>query len=290
MKKEFNFMNELLKEIQYNNGKFPEEQLKEIINRKEEFIPELLEILKNAKENYEDIIEEPEYFGHIYASFLLAQFKEAQSFKLIIDLVSLPDEIPDQMFGDLLTEELHKILASVCGGDTEPIKKLVEDRNVNEYVRCAAIKSFIALLGEGVISQSEVLEYYKSLYEGKLERETSQVWNELICSSCEAGPSELYEYIKKAYKDELVEEEFIALEEVSDAIEVHDKEKFPNLKDEGYSFIKDTISELGCWVCFSKDSEKVKPQYMSSGSKGNKDKKKSKKKSVKATKKKQRKK
>ena len=90
-----------------------------------------------------------------------------------------------------------------------PIKRLMEDSNVNEYVRCAAIKTFIVLLGEGVISQSEVIEYYKSLYEGKLERELSQVWNELICSSCEAGPSELYEYIKKAYEDELVEEDII---------------------------------------------------------------------------------
>lgn len=283
-------MNELLKEIEYNNGKFPEEQLKEIINRKEELIPELLEVLRNAKENYEDIIEEPEYFAHIYASFLLAQFKEKQSFKLIVDLVSLPDEIPDQLFGDLLTEELHKILASVCGGDTQSIKRIVEDSSVNEYVRCAAVKTFIVLLGEGVISQGEVIEYYKSLFEGKLEREFSQVWNELICSSCEAGPSELYEHMKKAYEDELVEDDCITLEDVNDAIKIHDKEKFPNLKNEGYSFIKDTIAELGCWVCFSKDSDKVKPQYMSSGSKGNKDKKKSKKKSVKATKKKQRKK
>ena len=98
----------------------------------------------------------------------------------------------DDIFRDFLTEDLHKILASVCGGDTQPIKKIVEDSNVNEYVRCAAIKSFIALLGEGVISQSEVIEYYKSLFEGKLEREFSQVWNELIYDSCEAGPSELY--------------------------------------------------------------------------------------------------
>jgi hypothetical protein len=283
-------MNELLKEIEYNTGEFPKEQLKEIISRREEFIPELLDILKNAKENYEEIIKEPEYFGHIYASFLLAQFKEKQSFKLIIDLVSLPDEIPDDMFGDLLTEELHKILASVCGGDTQPIKRLVEDSNVNEYVRCAAIKSFIVLLGEGVISQSEVIEYYKSLFEGKLERELSQVWNELICSSCEAGPTELYKYMKKAYEDELVEEDLISLEDVNDAIKIHDKEKFPNLINEGYAFIKDTIEELGCWVCFKKESDKPKPHFMAGSNKGNKDKKKNKKKQSKATKKKQRKK
>ena len=117
-------MNELIKEIEYNNGEFPEAQLKEIISRKEEFIPELLEILKNAKENYEEILEKPNYFAHIYATFLLAQFKEKQSFKPIIDLISLPKEIPDDIFGDFLTEDLHKILASVCGGDTAANKKI----------------------------------------------------------------------------------------------------------------------------------------------------------------------
>lgn len=283
-------MNELLKEIEYNNGEFPREQLEEIISRREEFIPELLDILKNTKENYEEIIEEPEYFAHIYAIFLLAQFKENQSFNLIMDLIRLPDEIPDDLFGDLITEELHKILASVCNGDTVPIKSLIEDRNVNEYVRCAAIKSFIVLLGEGVISQSEVLEYYKSLFEGKLEREFSQTWNELVWSSCEVGPTELYEYIKAAYEDELVEEGLISMEDINDAIKIHDKEKFPNLINEGYEFIKDTIKELSCWACFRKESDKPKPKFMAGMSKANKDKKKNKKKQSKATKKKQRKK
>ena len=284
-------MSELLKEIEYNNGKFPEVQLKEIIDHKEEYIPELLEILKSAKENYGEILEKPNYFAHIYAIFLLAQFKEKQSLTPIIDLVSIPNEIPDDIFGDFLTEDLHKILASVCGSDIQSIKGLVEDSNVNEYVRSAAIKSFIVLLGEGVITQTEVIEYYKSLFEEKLEREFSQVWNELIYDSCEAGPSELYEHIKKAYEDGLVDEECISIDEVDGAVKIHDKEKFSNLKDEGYAFLTDTIEELGCWRCFTKSSEE-KSQYIlgiNKMNKMNKGKNKNKKKQVKATKKKQRK-
>ncbi|MBX4268335.1 DUF1186 domain-containing protein [Clostridium estertheticum] len=283
-------MKELLKEIEYNNGEFPERQLKEIINRRDEFIPELIEILKNAKDNYEEILEKPDYFAHIYAIFLLAQFKEKRSLKPIIDLISIQNEISSDIFREYLTEDLHKILASVCGSDTEPLKKLVEDSSINEYVRSAAIKSFIALLGEGVISQEEVIEYYKSLFEGKLEREFSQVWNELIYDSCDAGPSELYQYIKKAYADELVDEECISLEEVEVAIKIHDITKFPNLKDEGYSFFNDTMAELGCWDCFAKKNNDSKSQFMLGVSKLNKGKSKNKKKQVKATKKKQRKK
>ncbi|MBU3113035.1 DUF1186 domain-containing protein [Clostridium lacusfryxellense] len=282
-------MNELLKQIEYNNGEFPETQLKEIISRREEFIPELLDILRNAKENYDEILEKPEYFAHIYATFLLAQFKEKQSAELIIDLVSIPNEISTDIFREYLTEDLHKILASVCGSNVELIKGLVEDSRVNEYVRGAAIKSFIALLGEGVMTQGEVIEYYKSLYNGKLEREYSQVWNELIYDSCDAGPSELYQHIKKAYEDELVDEDCISLEEVDEAIKIHDTSKFPNLKGEGYSFFEDTIEELGCWSCFNKKATRTKSEFMTGINKMNKSKNKAKKKQVKSTKKKQRK-
>ena len=41
-------MSELLKEIEYNNGKFPETQLKEIISRRDEYIPELLRGIKKC--------------------------------------------------------------------------------------------------------------------------------------------------------------------------------------------------------------------------------------------------
>ena len=84
--------------------------------------------------------------------------------------------------------------------------------------------------------------------------------------------------------------ECISLEEVEGAIKIHDIKKFPNLKDEGYSFFNDTIEELGCWTCFAKKSNDSKSQFMLGVSKLNKGKSKNKKKQIKATKKKQRKK
>ena len=45
-----------------------------------------------------------------------------------------------------------------------------------------------------------LLNIIRVCLKGKLEREFSQVWNELIYDSCDAGPSELYEHIKKAYR------------------------------------------------------------------------------------------
>ena len=54
---------------------FPEEELAEIIARKEEAIPLLLNILRQVRDNPEKYISRPDYFGHNYAIYLLAQFR-----------------------------------------------------------------------------------------------------------------------------------------------------------------------------------------------------------------------
>lgn len=252
-------MNALLERIKYANGKFPEEQIRQIISRKEEFIPELIEILRSAKDNYNKILGKPNYFLHIYAAYLLAQFNEEQSFSLIIDLISLPDEIVFKIFGDVVTEDLHRILASVCKGNIYPVKELLENENINEYIRVAAIKTFPVLWVEGVISKDEIIKYYRSLFKEKLKRERSVVWGSLVSNCCEICPDELYEEIKEAYKDNLIENFYISLEEVEENFYIEDDERILNLKRRGYEFIRDTIKDLEYWPCFQQNI-KSEPQ------------------------------
>jgi len=39
------------------------------------------------------------------------------------------------LFGDTITEASGRMLATICGDDIQPIKDLVEDSRVDEYVR-----------------------------------------------------------------------------------------------------------------------------------------------------------
>ena len=55
--------------------------------------------------------------AHIYAMFLLAQFREKRAYPLIVDFFSAPGDIAAEATGDVVTEYLSRILASVCGGD-----------------------------------------------------------------------------------------------------------------------------------------------------------------------------
>ena len=65
---------ELLDQIAYNTGCFPEEIIEEVINRREEASPLLLDILSKVRNNPEKYRDEKSYFAHIYAAYLLHSF------------------------------------------------------------------------------------------------------------------------------------------------------------------------------------------------------------------------
>ena len=137
---------EILAELEYNRGYFPHEAVQEAIRQKDKIIPELLRILENAERNIHQIEEQPAYMAHIYAMFLLAQFREKRAYSLIVDLFSHPGDTSDNIAGDFVTEDLSRVLASVCHGDTTLIKQLIENRDADEYVRDAGLRALLILV------------------------------------------------------------------------------------------------------------------------------------------------
>lgn len=100
-------MKELLDRIKYYEEKFHKKEIEEIINNKEEAIPMLLNIMKDVRNNYEKYLDDEEYIIHIYATYLLAQFKVKDFYEIIIDIVKLPKEIPHVLYGDTITVEFR---------------------------------------------------------------------------------------------------------------------------------------------------------------------------------------
>lgn len=247
---------DLLERIQFNNGKFPEAELREIIKNKEEYIPELLDILDYAYENPEEIEEDQDYFAHIYASYLLAQFREPGAHSKIVKLVSLPGDMAYNIYGDTITEDLSSLLASTYDGDDSLIKGLIEDESIDEYVRGSAIASLTILAIYNMKTRNEVVDYFKTLFKGKLNREQSSAWSSLINECCDLRAVELYEDIKLAFKENLIDLMSIGLEDVEDSFELSiDSFSLEDLKFNNHNtLITDTISKLKNWAAFNENT------------------------------------
>jgi len=246
-------MTTLLKEIETNQGQFPKEILQSIIDRRDEFIPELLNILEDTCQNAEAIAEQHDYFAHIYALYLLAQFREKSAYPLVCRLVSEPHV--DDLLDDVITEGLAEILASLCAGEIELIKELIENKQNDEFVRASALKSLVILVARGIKTRDEIMAYFESLFRGKLEREQTFVWDCLAQYSFQLYPEEVIKDIELAFEDELIEPLYIDVQEVKEQLKNKKEDVLDVLyNDRDFRFIDDTIAELEDWDCFNEDN------------------------------------
>ncbi len=241
----------IISEIEYYDGVFPEKKIEHLINNKEQAIPNLLKILENTYKNVTDIIEKENFLGHIYATFLLAQFREKKGYELIYNLVSMDSDVSYELFGELIIEDLHRILASLCCGDISLIKKIIENEKNDDYTRNAALKALMVLVAKKEISREEILKYFDTLYSGKLEREYSRVWTSLVKCTNDLHPREMMDKITKAYEDDLIDNFDVDIEEIEEQLGLEIDEVVRNLElDNSMTFIEDTISNMKTWECF----------------------------------------
>lgn len=253
---------EILEQLEFNTGTFPHEALQEAISMKEEIIPELLKILEFTKINARELSElKDPYWSHIFAMFLLAQFRETKAFPLIIDIISFPEKIVEDMLGEVITESLEHILASVYNGDILLLKNIIEDDNIYEFVRSAAISTLNNLVFENILDRREIINYYRELFNGGLNREYNFVWNGLVDQCRDLYAVELIDDIRLAYEDGLVDELFIDFKSIDNDFKKDEKTFFDN--ESKYSsrprLIEDTIEELEWWACFQpKETKTVK--------------------------------
>ena len=120
---------EILEAFKIFDGIYKREQVDAAIELKEEITPFLIEILETVLANPDEYIDNDERYDQIYSLMLLGHFKESKAHNLIIDLFSLPDEMPHELFGDLTTSDLPTILLRTCGGSLERIRSMASNKN-----------------------------------------------------------------------------------------------------------------------------------------------------------------
>jgi Protein of unknown function (DUF1186) len=179
---------EILHQFERATGKFARAAVEAAVARREEVTPHLLRILEETVDRAAALDAEGDYMAHLYATFLLAQFRETRAYPLVIRFASLPGDLLDSLCGDFITDDLGRVLASVCGGNIEAIQSVIENEETDEWVRGAALSSLVTLVAVGQKSRDEIVSYFAGLFRGKLVRKWSHLWDSLICDSSDLIP------------------------------------------------------------------------------------------------------
>jgi len=237
----------ILEELAYDMGELPREAIEAAIAKRGQIVPYLLKILEDAVDRTDELIEDENYQAHLYAIYLLAQFREADAFPFVLKLISTPGDLPHAILGDVLTEDLSRILASICSGNIEPLQDLIENPQINEYVRAAALTSLVILVGCGLQPRLPILLYLKTLFNERIERKPSFVWDTLVSSCCDLYPDEVFTEISEAFSEGLIDPSFITLEEIAKVV-MERKEKHLFTLFQKAELIEDTLSEMEKWL------------------------------------------
>lgn len=247
---------EIIERFQRLDKKFELEAVEAALANCEAITPALLAVLEEVAEKGAAVDPTGEYMAHLYAMFLLAQFRETRAYPIVVRIAMLPSDELDELFEDFITASLDSVLASVCGGDLSGIKSIIECETADQWARGAAIDSLLALVNAGALSREEVLDYFGILYREKLARtpENDVVWSELICSTADLYPEELMSEIERAYADELVDITFVDLDDVRVDLSKGKERMLADLAaSPHHQLVNDIVNEFGSWYCFHED-------------------------------------
>jgi hypothetical protein len=244
---------EILKELEPYTGCFPMKAMKAAIEQREAITPELLRVLEAVAENPLAFARRQDYMLHLFALFLLAQFREKRAYAPVARMFSAPGETPFDLAGDTVTGGLSRILASVYDGNPAPLHGLIESEEVNEYVRSAAMDAFLVLEHTGQMCRDEVVGYFRSLFQGKLQRKHSYAWDGLVCAVADLPAPELLEEVRQAYADGLVDSTVADLEGIER--DLVDQKPW---RRERYRLITDAIHEMEQWSSFQPEDSRPK--------------------------------
>ncbi|PYT79137.1 MAG: DUF1186 domain-containing protein, partial [Acidobacteria bacterium] len=97
---------EILSHLERNEGHFARSAVREAVAHRDEIIPPLLAVLESAARDPQSFARDPNRMIHLYAMYLLAQFRETRAYPLLVQMFSAPGELPLDLAGDTVTEGL----------------------------------------------------------------------------------------------------------------------------------------------------------------------------------------
>ena len=236
-------------------GVLPEGALREAQRYSTEITPRLIDLIRKSIEKLR-AGGEVKGDGALFAMYLLTEFRAKEALPVIVEALSLPDNELDQLFGDAVADALSRVLATMADDKPDVIDSLIADRSVNNYARWEAARTLLLLVRDGRMSRDEaVRRLHGHLRNALAQNDDWEYVTGLVCQLDSLAAREAIDDIEEAYRRNLVDESFVALEEVHKSIDRGAATIDEELESLPPSGIEDSVEELSAWASYS-DEEK----------------------------------
>ncbi len=206
----------LLARFDFVTTTYLREEMEEALTLREQLTPHLIAILEDVAENpYRYLLEDRN--GHTYAASLLAHFQEPAAHLPIIRAFSISGEHLEPLWGDMSTETLPALLHRTCNGSVEQIKRLISNRQVDEFVRGAAVEALTFAVADATIARDEAVAFLQGLFTGEEAEPGSTFWGMVAATLCDLHPGDSKAILDQAIADGLFDARFIGPDDIARA-------------------------------------------------------------------------
>jgi hypothetical protein len=202
-----------------------------------------------------------DYMLHLYAMHLLASWRETRAYGSIVQLGHHPDDVIEDMMGDVVTETYGRILASVCNGDIRPLEALVEDANAGIWARHAALVAMTVRALEGDADREAVITYLADLGEREAQRlgalngnfDEFELIDGIVSNATDLGAVSMLPVIRQWFAKKLLDESIASERWVTTNIVRSLEECLARLRRNNHSYLSDVATEMAWWAGFKDD-------------------------------------
>ena len=249
----------LIDELAFPRG-LPRDAIRQCVARRDEMVPIFLSVLRDRAEGRPAVDDREDALFFII--HILGELGEQRAFAPLTDLLAGEPERIEAVLGDAVTENLAQILISVFDGDADRLYRLMNDPEVDEYVRAAAFDAWTYQVATGRVGRAEAERYLSSALETLRPQEEHHVWVAWVEAVAHLGLTGLKGRVRNAFDLGWVPPlsiEFGEFEEIVDAASRAD-DLVAFVGTERLVPFSDTIAALSNWYAFSEEYLRTKEE------------------------------
>ena len=241
----------ILRELRYDQGRFPEAALREALQQREALLPVMLDALRCTPRQLQARGES--WMLYQYALYLTAAWRTAEAMPLIIDFFAHPGDLPVEATGDFVSEDLPRVLASVAHGRLDPVRRLVEDERVSEWTRSANLNTILIMHLTGQLAEGQAADCFLRLLNGGLKETPGAHWCNLVTLCARFHMREALPAIERAYERGLIDPMYVRLDDLRAELTESGSQKSLAPMPWYESLIDDPVAELSRFVWSTED-------------------------------------
>jgi len=220
----------------------------------------LLDVLERCVDDA-DTASEEEAQLFCYALYLMAKWRETRAYPLVVRWLCLPDAVSTRLSGDVSTQDGARILAAVCNADLEPIKRLVLNRDADEFSRGVAVAALALLSVWAEVPRDTIVDYFVWLAREGLRREPNYVWGALAAECADIEALAVFPELRRAFDEGLIDPQVIGRSELDD-VEASPRGVLLERMKDRYLPIDDVARATSWWARFGRLASNRRPDEL----------------------------